>query len=406
MGTASGQPSLPRGITIRNLKTGPRLQVAFSYQGRECRELLPETKINKTALEYAASLRSEIRRKIADGSFDYGAYFPDSPMAKQFNPARKWVTLEALLKQQLAVYEKQAQDGTISASSFLGYSKIINNKLIPKWGHVGIADLSPVSLRSWVSQLGVTAKTVRNILTPLRSVLDDAVNDELIENNPLDRMALGKLLRQTAKKSEYEVDPFTQDEVNILLKHARADEWPIIQFWMETGLRTGELLALSYSQIDISKKTLIVNTNIVTGLVDGKVQPVTKQPKTSAGVRTVNLSNKALDALETQRALYGHTERVWINPANGEPWTTESQLRKTLWVPLMKRSKLQYRNAYQCRHTYASTLLTAGANPFWLATQMGHVDAEMVFKIYGKWIPENFKQPRVSNTFITSERAD
>ena len=42
--------------------------------------------------------------------------------------------------------------------------------------------------------------------------------------------------------------------------------------------------------------------------------------------------------------------------------------------------------------TYASTLLTNGANPFWLAQQMGHVDAEMVFKRYGKWIPKNFQK--------------
>lgn len=164
MGQATEQPKLPRGVSIRQLKNESRVQIAFSYQGKQCRELLPPGKINKTSLEYAASLRAEIRRKIADGLFDYAAYFPDSKMARLFNPARKWVTLEALLKQQLAIYEKQAQDGTISPSTLLGYTKAIDNKLIPKWGHIGIADLSPVSLRSWVSQLGVTAKTVRNIL--------------------------------------------------------------------------------------------------------------------------------------------------------------------------------------------------------------------------------------------------
>lgn len=205
-------------------------------------------------------------------------------------------------------------------------------------------------------------------------------------------MALGKLLKQTAKKSESEVDPFTQDEVTILLSYARFDEKPLVQFWLETGLRTGELLALTYAQVDTCSKLLTINANIVTGIVNGKVQPVTKQPKTAAGIRTVTLSNKALEAIKAQHALYGNSERIWINPSTGRPWTTESQLRKTLWSPLLKRASIGYRNPYQCRHTYASTLLTAGAKPFWLATQMGHVDGEMVFKIYGKWIPENFKQ--------------
>nr|WP_239442022.1 tyrosine-type recombinase/integrase [Saezia sanguinis] len=96
--------------------------------------------------------------------------------------------------------------------------------------------------------------------------------------------------------------------------------------------------------------------------------------------------------MQAQRRIYGDTLRTWINPATCQPWTTESQLRKTLWVPLIKRAGIRYRNPYQCRHTYASTLLTAGANPFWLVTQMGHADVEMIFKIYGKWIHENFKQ--------------
>ena len=64
--------------------------------------------------------------------------------------------------------------------------------------------------------MGVTGKTVRNRLTPLRSVLDDAVNDELLDSNPLDRIALGKLIKQTATKSNYEVDPFDMDEVAAL----------------------------------------------------------------------------------------------------------------------------------------------------------------------------------------------
>lgn len=40
------------------------------------------------------------------------------------------------------------------------------------------------------------------------------------------------------------------------------------------------------------------------------------------------------------------------------------------------------------RHTYASTLLSNGENAWWVATQMGHVDVEMIFKRYGRWIPK------------------
>ncbi|RTR26816.1 hypothetical protein EKG39_21235 [Shewanella atlantica] len=45
-----------------------------------------------------------------------------------------------------------------------------------------------------------------------------------------------------------------------------------------------------------------------------------------------------------------------------------------------------HRPAYQLRHTYASQLLMAGAEPSWLANQMGHSDWGMIRKIYAKWI--------------------
>ncbi|HEX7647118.1 MAG TPA: tyrosine-type recombinase/integrase, partial [Noviherbaspirillum sp.] len=57
------------------------------------------------------------------------------------------------------------------------------------------------------------------------------------------------------------------------------------------------------------------------------------------------------------------------------------------WQRILKKAGVRYRNPYQTRHTYASTLLSANENPWWVAKQMGHVDVEMVFRHYGRWIP-------------------
>lgn len=54
----------------------------------------------------------------------------------------------------------------------------------------------------------------------------------------------------------------------------------------------------------------------------------------------------------------------------------------------MKRAGLRYRKAYQSRHTYACWLLSAGANPAFIASQMGHASAQMVYSVYGAWMPE------------------
>jgi integrase len=56
--------------------------------------------------------------------------------------------------------------------------------------------------------------------------------------------------------------------------------------------------------------------------------------------------------------------------------------------PIDRRAGVRYRNPYQTRHTCASTLLSAGENPMWVAQQMGHADWAMIRKVYGRWIPE------------------
>ncbi|HAU1294565.1 TPA: tyrosine-type recombinase/integrase, partial [Legionella pneumophila] len=77
------------------------------------------------------------------------------------------------------------------------------------------------------------------------------------------------------------------------------------------------------------------------------------------------------------------------NPRTNQPWETDHQIRRTAWVHTMKKAGIRYRNPYQTRHTYASMMLSSGENIMWVASQMGHVDTEMVMKTYGKWIPDD-----------------
>ncbi len=120
-----------------------------------------------------------------------------------------------------------------------------------------------------------------------------------------------------------------------------------------------------------------------------------KAPKTAAGLRDVDLNSDALEALKAQRP-YSQAKglRIWLNPRTSEPWETDAQLRKTFWLPLTKRAGVDYRNPYQVRHTFASTLLTDGHNPWAVAAQLGHENVELVFSTYGKFIREDYQKPK------------
>lgn len=51
-----------------------------------------------------------------------------------------------------------------------------------------------------------------------------------------------------------------------------------------------------------------------------------------------------------------------------------------------QQAQVKYRRPHNCRHTYASTMLTAGKDPTWLAKQMGHKDWGMIRIDYARWI--------------------
>jgi integrase len=389
--TAGGDIDCPRGITIRDFKHERRIQIAFSFRGVECRELLPPGPITKSALVHAQGLRAEILRKISAGTFHYPDYFPESPRAKQFDVGGRRIMVRALLDQQLEVYRRQVANGTLSPSTLEGYEKAINSERMKYWDGLALAEATPSKLRDWISGMNVTAKRARNLMTPLRSVFEDALNDELIEFNPFDRIALNKLLKQTTKSSDYEVDPFTAAERDVLLQHARSDERPMLQFWFNSGLRPGELMALRWPKIDWVGRKARIDLNLVAKTEKG--------PKTDAGVRDVDLNDAAIGALIAQKsATFLANAQVWHNPRTSTPWESDAQIRKTLWEPLCKRAGVRYRNPYQVRHTYASTLLTEGTNPWYVAQQLGHVDVQMVFKVYGKLISQDYQRPKAAVT--------
>lgn len=386
----------PRGVSIRLFKHERRLQIAFSYRAVECRELLPPGPITQSAITYASGLRAEILRKVADGIFHYPDYFPDSPRAQQFDAGGRRILIGALLQKQLEHYERQTANGQLSPSTLAGYAKAINSERMGHWKEMPLSAATPSALREWISSIGTTAKFARNLLTPLRSVFEDALNDELITFNPFERIALTKLLKQTSKSSEYEVDPFTADERAALLLKARADERAMVQFWFASGLRPGELIALKWPKVDWVGCTARIDLNQVEG--------VEKGPKTEAGVRTLDLNADAIAALTAQKPVsFLAAEHIWLNPRTGEAWSTDAQIRKTLWQPLCQRAGVRYRNPYQARHTYASTLLTAGTNPWYVAQQLGHVDVQMVFRIYGKFIPQDYQKPKAQFKVVGNE---
>ncbi|GAN28632.1 tyrosine-type recombinase/integrase [Legionella pneumophila] len=368
----------PTGVELRKWKSGKvSLRIQFYYQNVQCRETL-KLEPTPSNIKYASRLRSEIINSIERGTFSYADYFPDSKLARRFGHLPTSITIGEMLNEFIEETRRSRE-----YSTYIGYKRICDHHLIPYFGATTIQDLKPAYIRKWIKELNVTAKTVSNLLIPLRAIIEQALNDEYIKTNPLDRIVINKLLDKESSKSDFKVDPFNRDEINAILEAAHHPQIRnLFQFAFFTGLRTSELLALEWQDIDFKRGTVKVSRAMVRKRLKGT--------KTEAGEREVMLLDPAIQALMEQKQFtFKKGKHVFHNPRTKQEWETDHQIRRTAWIYALENAGVRYRNPYQTRHTFASMMLSAGENIMWVASQMGHVDTEMVMKTYGKWIPDN-----------------
>ena len=366
-------------IVVRS-ETG-KLQFDFRYAGKRCREqtALADTQANRKKLE---AILKRIEAEITLGTFEYHRYFPNSPRAKE------------LTHQAQVLKAREAHDTPLFsefAETWLDEMRIqwrrsyistiegtIQNYLIPEFGEKEVGHITRQEILSFRASLAkvqtrrkkpLSASRINRIMTPLRMILGEAAN-RFEFTSPYQGIKSLKVPRS-------DVEPFSLEEVRLILATVRADfrNYYTVRFF--TGLRTGEIDGLQWDCVDFERRQIIVRQ----ALVDGKIE----QTKTDGSYRHVEMPQLVFDALKDQFKATGKHAFVFCN-SKGKP-LEHNNVTKRVWYPLLSHLGLRKRRPYQTRHTAATLWLAAGENPEWIARQMGHTTTEMLFRVYSRYVP-------------------
>ena len=206
-------------------------------------------------------------------------------------------------------------------------------------------------------------------MTPLRMILGEAANRYEF-TSPFQGIKSLKVPRS-------DVEPFSLEEVRLILATVRADfrNYYTVRFF--TGLRTGEIDGLQWDCVDFQRRQILVRQALVNGEIE--------QTKTDGSYRHIEMPQLVYDALKDQRKATGNNTFVFCNGA-GNP-LEHNNVTKRVWYPLLSHLGLRKRRPYQTRHTAATLWLAAGENPEWIARQMGHTTTEMLFRVYSRYVP-------------------
>lgn len=369
--------------SIRARTDNGKLFLDFRYKGKRCREqtLLDDTSANRKKLQ---QLLDKIEAEITLGIFEYGKYFPESPKAEQFKTRTSQVMRgntplfkdfsENWFDEMRIQWRKTHIEGTRTA---------LDKYLLPWFGEKEVGCITKADILEFRSSLAkvrnrkgnsLTASRINHIITPLRMILNEAAN-RFEFSSPYNGI-------KSLKVPKTDVEPFTLDEVKLIIENVRADfkNYYTVRFF--TGMRTGEIDGLQWRFVDFKRRQILVRQALVRNEL--------VYTKNDGSFRTIDMSQVVYDALQQQYLGTGQFEFVFCNTQGGT--LSHNNVTKRIWRPLLNHLGLRIRRPYQTRHTAATLWLAAGESPEWIARQMGHTTTEMLFRVYSRYVPNLTRQ--------------
>ncbi|MGF1860545.1 Arm DNA-binding domain-containing protein [Photobacterium profundum] len=369
-------------LNVRNDK----LVIQFRYKGQRCRE---QTQlINNTANRKRLDrLLIRIEAEIILNTFDYQKYFPNSKAVNKFTDvvkreqtARSYFAASYSPKleefAQIWLAEMKIEWSKAHCEDVEG---VLNKYILPTFGNKKISAINKTQILQFRSILAkvpgrkgsfLSPSRINHIMTPLRVLLNEAA-DRYDFTSPWRNIKALKIGRT-------EIDPFSLQEVELVLNHVPNEYYAYYITRFFTGMRTGEVDALMWGDIDFTNKTLTVQRSLRKGELSGL--------KTEGSHRVINLIDRVVDILIEHKKTASLTDNFVFTNSKRKPLNYQV-VSRSVWYPALLKAKLRPRNPYQTRHTFATLLLASGESPEWIANQMGHTTTTMLFRVYSRFVP-------------------
>jgi integrase len=217
---------------------------------------------------------------------------------------------------------------------------------------------------------GLSESSIKKVHFVLRPALARAVRRGLIKRNPCDDVVIPK----TAKRESSALTSREQDDFENALPCSVYGD--LLRFALYTGLRVGEVSALTWADVDISVRILKVNKTMYR--VKGRTLITT--PKTARSVRLVAMGATAVNILCRRLDVRGDNSLIFPS-ANGTLLNYHNIRR--VYKRVLKKAGLPINfTIHSTRHTYATRLIERGADVKTVSELLGHATVKFTLDIY------------------------
>lgn len=255
---------------------------------------------------------------------------------------------------------------------------IFKNSILPYFQDMKMSKITPIIIRDFQNTLitGVNPKNgesykahyIQKINAQLSALMNHAVNFYELKENPCKKAGPLKL-RYDKKISFWTLEEFNRF-VEVIAHKPMSYAGFHVLFW--TGIRVGELLALTLDDIDLNKGTMKIDKSYAR--VKGK--DIIKSTKNESSERIIKLPKELVNLLKK------YIKKIYGVAGQDRLFMMTREVFKNDLVRYYQKAGVKKITPHDLRHSHASLLINEGINPLAISKRLGHAKVDMTLNTY------------------------